>query len=179
MDGHDRTEYRTLRETIAARGTLRPVLLVAGLSAWALTLTALLALVANPVTAAVPLVLLVATFEAIRGLSAGVERIGRYIEVFHEPEGPPTAPPAWERAAMRLGPALPGAGGHPLFVLLFGAATAVNYLAVLLPGPLPVEAWTMAIPHAAFIAWLVVADRAARRQRLHERDRYREMRDSK
>ena len=31
--------------------------------------------------------------------------------------------------------AVPGVGGHPLFVPLFLMATALNYLAVMLPGP--------------------------------------------
>ena len=55
---------------------------------------------------------------------------------------------------------VPGVGGHPLFVPIFLLATAVNYLAVLLPGPARDE--RDGRPHLAFIAWLVAADRAMR-----------------
>ncbi|MGE0040033.1 MAG: hypothetical protein AB7H88_00165 [Vicinamibacterales bacterium] len=179
MDGLAADEYRVLRETIAARGSLRVTLLVAGVAAWAVVLVLVLAWVPNPVASAIPLVLLVATFEAMRGLHAGVERIGRYLQVFHEPAGPAAAPPAWERTAMAFGPSLPGAGGHPLFVPVLLVATAANYLAVLLPGPLPIELAALAVPHAAFVAWMLVADRAARRQRATELARFQELKQSK
>ena len=42
--------------------------------------------------------------------------------------------------------AVPGVGGHPLFVPVFFMATAVNYLAVLLPGPVAIEMGVMADP---------------------------------
>ena len=73
---------------------------------------------------------------------------------------------------------VPGAGGHPLFVPIFFAATLTNYLAVLLPAPALIELITMAVPHLAFIAWLVSADRAMRRQRDIELDRFRALRDA-
>jgi hypothetical protein len=72
---------------------------------------------------------------------------------------------------------VPGAGGHPLFVPIFLLATAINYLAVALPVPAPIEMSVMAIPHLAFIAWLVAADRAMRNQRAIELARLRAMRD--
>ena len=75
---------------------------------------------------------------------------------------------------MSLG-AVPGFGGQPLFVPLCLIATAVNYLAVLLPRPVAVEMSVMAIPHLAFIAWLVKADRAMRTQRTIELARLRAM----
>lgn len=178
MDGAA-DEYRVLRKTIAARGSLRAILLVAGLAGWALVLVLVVAWVPNPVASAIPLVLLVAVFEALRGLHAGVERIGRYLQVFHEPAGPPAAPPAWERTAMAFGPSLPGAGGHPLFIPVLVVATATNFLAVLLPGPLALELWTMAVPHTAFVIWMLIADRAARRQRATELARYQELKASK
>ena len=78
---------------------------------------------------------------------------------------------------MAFGAALPGAAGHPLFVPLFGIATFVNFLAVLLPGPVQVELTLVAIPHAAFLAWLAYSDRAMRSQRTRELKRFRELRD--
>jgi hypothetical protein len=80
---------------------------------------------------------------------------------------------------MAFGAALPGAAGHPLFVPLFGIATFVNFLAVLLPGPVQVELTLVAIPHAGFLAWLAYADRAMRSQRTRELATFRELRDGR
>ncbi len=143
MDGLEKDEFRVLRETIAVRGTLRPALMLACIVAWAAALIAVLAWLPYPLASLVPLLILVAGFEAIRPLHFGAERIGRYLQVFHE-EGaavppPMSDPPAWERLAMVFGGGIPGAGGHPLFAPLFGMATLVNYLAVVLPGPVPLN----------------------------------------
>ena len=172
------TEYRVLRDTIAARGSLRPVLALIGFAAWALILTAVLVWIPYPVAAVIPLLVLLVTFEVIRPLHFGAERIGRYVQVFYEEAGDPSRPlsdtPSWERVAMSFG-VVPGVGGHALFVPLFVMATALNYLAVLLPGPERIELSVMAIPHLAFIAWLVASDRAMRAQRAIELARLREL----
>ena len=84
--------------------------------------------------------------------------------------------PSWERVAMSFG-AVPGVGGHPLFVPSFFLATVVNYLAVILPDPVAIELGVMAVPHVAFLAWLIAADRAMRNQRAIELARLREMRE--
>lgn len=178
-------EYRALRDAVAARGQLRATLTLAGLVAWAGVLTIVLVALPYPVAAVVPLIVLVGTFEVIRPLHAGAERIGRYVQVFYEEAGgePATgarlSPPAWERTAMAFGAAVPGAAGHPLFVPLFALATGVNLLAVALPAPVPVEWSLMAVPHGAFIAWLWRADRAMRAQRPRELARFRELRDQR
>ena len=178
MERESRSEYLVLRETIARRGTIRPILALTGIGMWGALLIAVLALLPYPVAAAVPLVVLLATFEIIRPLHFGAERIGRYLQVFYEEAGQLDRAlddaPSWERVAMSFG-AVPGVGGHPLFVPLFLIATAVNYLAVLLPRPVAVEMSVMAIPHLAFIAWLVKADRAMRNQRTIELARLRAM----
>jgi hypothetical protein len=149
-----------------------------GLSIWAAILTVVLVLLPYPVAAAIPLLLLVVTFEVIKPLHFGAERIGRYLQVFYEEEGEPGRSfhdtPAWERVAMSFG-SVPGVGGHPLFVPIFFMATAINYLAVLLPRPVAIELSVMAIPHLAFLAWLVAADRAMRHQRAIELARLREL----
>ena len=182
MDRPASAEYRVLRETIAARGSLRPILTLAGVVSWAAVFTAVLVFLPYPVAAAVPLVILAATFEAIRPLHFGAERMGRYLQVFYEEQGQEdrvlSDTPAWERVAMRLGPSVPGAGGHPLFVPVFFLATVVNFLAVLLPGPVAIELGMMAVPHLSFIAWLLAADRAMRRQRGAELARFRQLRDA-
>lgn len=176
-------EYRALRDTIRSRGTARLSLLIGGFASWAVVLTMILVWLPNPVAATIPLLILVASFEANRVLHLGVERIGRYLQVFFEEgvaevSGRSITPPAWERAAMILGPTMPGAGGHPLFLPVFLSATIVNFLAVLLPGPLPIELGAFSVPHLAFIAWILYADRGMRRQRGSELQRFRELRDS-
>jgi hypothetical protein len=136
-----------------------------------------------PLAAVIPLVVLVTTFEVIRPLHVGAERIGRYLQVFHEEKTRGDAArlttPAWEQTAMAFGAAVPGAAGHPLFMPLFVIATLVNTLAVLLPRPVPVEMALLAVPHAAFLIWLVVADRAMRAQRAKELARFRDLRGRK
>jgi hypothetical protein len=179
MKDYAEREFSVLRDTIRARGTLRPVVLVSGISAWAAILVAVLAWLPNPVASAIPLVVLLATLEGLRSLHLGVERIGRYIQVFFEADpsgGAPTAAPAWEHAAMHFGPSLPGAGGHAYFLPVFFIAIVVNYLAVLLPGPLAVELATLTVPHVAFIVWLIYCDRGMRKQRRVELTRFRELR---
>ncbi|HEX6163888.1 MAG TPA: hypothetical protein VFZ31_11010 [Vicinamibacterales bacterium] len=182
MERQRPTEYLVLRQTIAQRGTLRPILVLTGLALWAVTLIAVLALLPYPVAAAIPLLVLVTTFEVIRPLHFGAERIGRYLQVFYEEDGDPSRPmqdtPSWERVAMSFG-VVPGVGGHALFVPLFLIATALNYLAVLLPRPVTIELSAMAIPHLAFIAWMVAVDRAMRTQRAVELARLRELRQGK
>jgi hypothetical protein len=176
MVRHTRSEYLVLRRTIAQRGALRPILLVCGTGIWAATLTAVLVWLPYPVAAAIPLVMIAATFEAIRPLHFGAERIGRYLQVFYEEAGDPGRAlgdtPSWERVAMAFGK-VPGVGGHPLFMPIFFLATIVNYLAVMIPGPVPMEMAVMAIPHVAMIGWLLAAHRAMKSQREIELERLR------
>ena len=181
MDELLKCEFAVLRETIRTRGTARPLAVLAGLIGWAALLATVLIWLPYPMASVLPILVLLTVFEVARTIHLGVERIGRYLQVFYE-EGAggsaPTAPPAWEHVAMRFGPSLPGAGGHPLFQPIFLLATAVNFLAVLLPGPLLVELTTLAIPHLALIAWILYSDRGMRRQRATELARFRELRDS-
>ncbi len=178
MERYRQSEYLVLRRTIADRGTLRPIIVLAGMAVWAALLMAELALLPFPVAASIPLMALVVTFEVIKPLHFGAERIGRYLQVFYEEDGDPgrrlSDTPSWERTAMSFG-VVPGVGGHALFVPAFFLATAINYLGVILPGPVPIEMFAMAVPHLAFIAWLVAADRAMRRQREIELARMREL----
>lgn len=183
MERPSSAEYLVLRTTISARGSLRPVLFVAGLGIWAVLLTAVLVLLPYPLAVAIPLVVLAATFEAIRPLHFGAERLGRYLQVFYEELGQTGRPlsdvPSWERVAMSLG-TVPGTGGHPLFVPIFFIATIVNYLPVLLarPAAVPVELGMLAVPHVAFVVWMIACDRAMRTQRASELARFRQLRDA-
>lgn len=179
MERDSRSEYLVLRQAIAQRGALRHILAVCGVAIWAGLLTAVLAWLPDPVATTIPLIVLLVTFEVIKSLHFGAERIGRYIQVFYEEAGEPGRAPAdtpsWEGVAMNFG-TVPGVGGHPLFVPVFFIATAVNYLAVILPGSVAIELSVMAVPHLAFIAWLIAADRAMRRQRAIELLRMRDLR---
>ncbi|HYU78378.1 MAG TPA: hypothetical protein VEK56_05295 [Vicinamibacterales bacterium] len=180
MDDLPAEEYRALRATIAGRGGLRLALSLGGLSAWALTLVAILAWLPNPIAGSIPLVLLLATFEVNRMLHLGIERIGRFLQVFYEDQAAePAALPGWERTAMSFGPARPGAGGHPLLLAVFIIATLVNFLAVVLPGPLPLELGAMAVPHVAFLIWIAYADRAMAHQRARDLARFEELKQQK
>lgn len=180
MDGLDRSEYRILRDTIGRRGTIRPVVMLTGMIAWAAVLTAVLVWLPYPLASVIPLLVLLATFETIGPLHFGSERIGRYLQVFYEEVGalrPLAEVPSWERVAMVFGGGVPGAGGHPLFVPVFALATLVNYLAVVLPGPVAIELGSLAVPHVSFLVWLVMTDRAVRAQRAIELARFRALRD--
>ena len=136
-------EFEVLRATIRARGLARPRAFLAGLCTWAVTLVAILAWLPNPVAAVIPLLLLVGSFEVVRNAAPGrrahrtlrpgvLRRGGRRRNAM--------TPPAWERTAMAFGPSVPGAGGHPLYLPVFLLATVVNLMAVMLPGPLLIEA---------------------------------------
>jgi hypothetical protein len=178
------TEYRVLRETIAARGSLRTVLALSGLGLWSVVLVAVLVWLPFPIATIIPLLVLLVTFEVIRPLHFGAERIGRYIQAFHEEDGQPDRPlsetPSWERVAMRLSP-VPGTGGHPLFVPVFFLATIANTLPVLLAQPpaTPIELAALAVPHVALIIWLFNADRAMRAQRAAELEKFRQLRQAR
>jgi hypothetical protein len=181
MASRDADEYRVLRDTIARRGTWRPALMLAGTAMWAALLIAVIVLLPYPLASTIPLLVLVAAFETIRTFHFGTERIGRYLQVFHEQAPDPrnrlADTPSWESVAMAFGSGVPGAGGHPLFAPIFGMATAINFLAVLLPGPVPLELGLLAIPHVAFLVWLIASDRAMRAQRAVELARFRALRD--
>ena len=91
------SEFTALRATIASRGTVRMALLPAVIFAWA-TLAIVVILFGDlPVAALPPLAVLVGGFETINALHVGVERIGRFLQVFYE--GQPGGP-AWESTAM-------------------------------------------------------------------------------
>lgn len=181
MNDYTAREFEVLRQTIRSRGGSRPLVVLGGLSAWAGVLVVVLAWLPNPLASVIPLVVLLATFEVVRTLHLGVERIGRYIQVFVEEDSggsAPTGGPKWEHTAMHFGGSVPGAGTHPYFVGVFVVAIPVNFLAVVFPGPLMVELATLAVPHLAFLVWMLYCDRGMRRQRVAELARFRALKDS-
>ena len=117
------SEYTVLRHTIASRGTARMTLLPVTLIGWALVAGTAHGSRKPSSDGALSLAVLAGGFEAIHALHVGVERIGRYLQVFYEstPDGP-----MWETTAMSVGPALPGGGVDPLFTVVFAFATAAE-----------------------------------------------------
>ena len=158
-------EYQALRATIRERGTARMVLLPIIFIGWAATAIATTAVITVAVSTVVPLLVLLAGFEAIFALHVNVERIGRYLQVFHEPSG------GWERMTMSFGQRFPGTGPDPLFSRLFVLATSVNFLPAALGGDIP-EIIVLAILHLLFINRVRLARAFAAAQRVQDLDRF-------
>jgi hypothetical protein len=164
------SEYTALRHTIASRGTARMTLLPVTLIGWALVAGTLTVLGSNPAASLFPLVVLSGGFEAIHAMHVGVERIGRYIQVFYE--GAPGGP-TWETTAMAVGPALPGGGIDPLFTVIFAIATVLNLVPAMVPSPTRLELFVIASMHLALLVRLARARGAATRQRAVDLESYR------
>lgn len=164
MTPREEQEYTALRATIRERGTARIWVFILGSSAWAgigvlgLTLTTL------PFVALLPLFVLAATFEGVYALHVGVERIGRYLQVYYED--------SWEKTAMAFGAPLAGTSSDPMFALLFGLATAANFAPVLFTGPVPAELVAIGGAHALFLVRVIFARRASKGQRAADLERF-------
>jgi hypothetical protein len=166
-------EYASLRTTISQRGTVRVALLPATITAWAVMAGALVLFGDLPIATIFPLAALVGGFEAIHALHAGVERIGRYVQVYYEAD---TGGPRWETTAMAVGPSLPGGGVDPLFTVVFVCATIANLAPLLAVEPTMSELVLLALLHLAFLVRLVRARVAAARQRAVELESFRAIR---
>ncbi len=169
------TEFAALRQTIASRGTTRMVLLPVTLIGWSALSLLLLLFSEVPVASLLTLGVLVGGFEAIHALHVGVERIGRYLQVFYE-TGSDT--PRWETTAMAVGPSLPGGGIDPLFSVVFICATFLNVIPALAArSRRTLELGVVGALHAAFVFRVIRARGAAARQRAVELETYRALRD--
>ena len=164
MDRLREREYEALRATIRERGTARVVVASAALAVWAALVVAIAAAVPIPAAALVPLVVLAAAFEAVYGLHTGVERVGRYLQVFHGD--------MWEETAMAYGQRFPAGGPDPLFGPVFWLAAVVNLLPLLLASTTLAEAVPIGLAHVAFMGRVLTARRQAARQRAVDRDRF-------
>ncbi len=166
-------EYQALRATIRERGTFRMCAILIGLAAWgALALTLQINDLGGAATM-IPFVVLAGTFELSLFVHTGVERIGRYVQVFHEETKNMIA---WETTAMNYGRNFPG-GLDPLFVTLFASAAVVNFLSSFAfttrrPGWIVVSL----IAHAVFGWRLSWARRMSGSQRAIDLERYRKLR---
>src|SRR5262245_59340045 len=157
-----------MRESIRDRGTARMVLLPIIFIGWAGTAIATAAVITVALSTAVPLLVLVAGFEAIFALHLNVERIGRYLQVFHEPVD------GWEHVAMAFGQQFPGTAPDPLAGRLFALATSVNFLPAALGGSVP-EIAVLAVLHLAFLNRVRLAKAIAARQRGEDLERFKSL----
>ena len=169
MSTQQQEEYRALRETIRQRGTAKVWLLLTGMVGWGALTIATAALASLPVATFLPLLVLAVTFEAIFNLHVGVERIGRYLQVFHEGET------GWEHTAMAFGRPLKGTGTDPLFVAHFLIATLLNMVPALLAQPVQLEITVVGTVHLLFVLRVMIAKRSASRQRAADLRRFEDM----
>lgn len=166
----EQEEYAALRATIRERGTARPWLAFAGFAAWAALVAVNTALSSAPVATIVPLVVLAAAFEGVFAMHIGVERIGRYLQVFYEDR--------WEQTAMALGRA--GGPGRivridALFSVPFGLATLINMMPALVQGPTTEELVFVGGAHALLVVRIVAAKAASAKQREIELKRFQDL----
>ena len=159
-------EYRALRDTIRQRGTTRIWVFLAGLIAWGALTIATAALASLPVATFLPLLILAATFEGVFSLHVGVERIGRYIQVFLEADG------GWEHVAMAVGRPLKGTSSDPLFTAHFLIAIVLNIVPALLAQPVAIEVWVVLAVHVLVVARILLAHRVATHQRAADLKRF-------
>jgi hypothetical protein len=188
MTAHDQDEYRALRATIRERGTARVCIFVGGVIAWAALTIATAALASTPLATLLPLLVLAAVFEAVFALHVGVERIGRYIQVFHEVDTESSGAigswrsdgsGGWEHAAMAFGRPAGAATSDALFIVPFLLSTACNVAPALIVDPARVELIFIGGAHALFVLRLIVARRAAARQRAIDVQRFQQMKSAK
>lgn len=173
MDSLHLEEYRSLRAVIRERGSLRVVLFAVTIAAWALAAIAVAALLVQPLAALVPLLILVAGFEAVHALHVGAERIGRYVYVRYERDGGP----AWETAIGAFGTGQMSIIGRPSgahFALMFALAIAANFM-VLALGGLPIELAALGVLHGLAVVRVAAARHAASKQRAVDETRFREL----
>lgn len=171
MTPREVAEYTELRSTIRQRGSQRVWVFFSTLVAWAAATVATAALAGLPVATLLPLLLLAAGFEAILQLHTGVERIGRYLQVFYDEADQSTPGRGWEPVAMAYGRAHPG-GLDSLFTFYLAAASVLNFVPVLLAEPVKLEVAVVGTVHLAFIARLVFCRHKAGKQRAIDLERF-------
>ena len=172
-DQRHKEEYAALRATIRERGTARMLLLPVVFIGWGAAAIATAAVISEPLDTLVPLLILAAGFQAIFALHANVERVGRYLQAFHELDGD-----GWEGVAMAYGSRFPARGADPLFTRLFVLATFVNFFPAVFSG-VPWEIAALTVAHLALIYRLRTAAEFARTQRAEDLDRFRGIRESR
>ena len=171
MTTRELEEYRALRSTIRERGSLRVGVFAGGLAAWAGIAIATAALANSPLAVLLPLLLLAAVFEAVFALHVGVERVGRYLQVFYED--------SWEQAAMAFGRPSGAVATDALFTPLFFLATIFNVGPVLVMRPIASELVFVGGAHLLFALRIVAARLGAAQQRRIDLERFRQIKDER
>jgi len=171
MSDDSPAEYQGLRATIRERGTLRICLILVGLIAMSALVVALRATSLSGVIALLPLLVLAATFEINFFIHTGVERIGRYLQVFYEERA---GVPGWETTAMNYG-ANYRSGLDPLFSTLFAAAATINFLTTLAVAREPGWIALSLAGHLTFGYRIASAKARAASQRAIDLDRFRRL----
>lgn len=189
MSDFSQAEYASLRQTIRERGTARLCAVLAGFAAWGALAVAVLITRLDGSVALVPFVVLAATFEINFFVHTGVERIGRFIQVFYEERA---GAAGWETIAMNYAAKFPsvglslrapramstwGGGLDPLFSVIFAAAAILNFLSSLTvaqrrPGWIALSL----VAHLAFAYRIVTAKKFSASQRAVDLDRFRSLR---
>src|SRR5438067_13911298 len=100
MTAREQQEYSALRATIRERGTARFCIFAGGIVGWGALATASAAVASTPIATLLPLLVLACLFETIFALHVGVERVGRYVQVFYETD---EGDARWEHAGMAFG----------------------------------------------------------------------------
>jgi hypothetical protein len=188
MTGRELDECRELRATIRQRGTARVWVFVVGIAMWAAATIATTALASTPIATLLPLLVLASVFEAVFALHVGVERIGRYIQVFHEPAGAGgssrsdavagvngDAGPGWEHTAMAFGRPAGAPAIDALFSVPFLLAALFNIAPAMILNPLQSELIFVGGAHALFVLRVVVARVAAAKQRKIDLERFQQL----
>ena len=171
MTAREQEEYSALRATIAQRGTARVAIFVSGTTAWAALAVAVAAVNAPPAGTLLPLAALAAVFEGVFALHVGVERIGRYLDVWYADE--------WERAAMAFGRPKGAPSTDALFSTVFVVAALLNVMPAAVVQPTLPELVVIGGAHALFATRVVTARHAAAAQRAIDLARFRELRESR
>ena len=109
-------------------------------------------------------------FEAVLAIHTGVERVGRYIQVFFEDA---TSDPGWESPVMTYGRMFPGerqrSDVHRDIFSPRPSSTSFQYCS---PARCPIEYGVVGTIHALFAARVLLARRHAVRQRALDLDRF-------
>jgi hypothetical protein len=172
MTEPSQAEYAALRDTIRERGTARLCAVLIGVVAWGALAIALLFAPLEGAVTLVPFVVLIVTFEVNFFIHTGVERIGRYLQVFYEERAGAIG---WETTAMNYGAKFPSSL-DPLFSIVFATATALNFFSPLVtdqrrPGWIALSL----VAHLAFAYRIVAAKRLAGAQRALDLERFRSL----
>ncbi len=175
MTPRELEDYRALRDTIRERGTVRVWLVLAGITAWGSLTVLTIAWAPWAVATLLPLLVLAAAFEGVFALHTGVERIGRYLQVFYEDD---ESVRKWEQQAMAYGRRFPGGAPDPLFAIIFGLATLFNFVPVVLAGGIAIEYGVVGLLHLLFLIRLVQARLQAVRQRSRDLERFQQLKQT-